>query len=865
MLYLKKITTFAENLEIIPYKMTQKKIILSAIFMMLILSVYAQNTLIGKVVDSNSRQALDYVNVSISHVDNDTPIDGNITDENGEFILTGLADGTYNVTISFVGYITHIKTIALSAKEVDLGIIYLQEDSEVLNEIEVVAQGSTMRFELDKKIFSVDQNIAAAGGSATDILENIPSVDVDQEGNISLRNSEAVEIWINGKPAGLTAETRAQVLQQLPAESIKEIELITNPSAKYSPEGTAGIINLVMKKDRKPGYYGSVNIALDYGLAQPWPKAPSGHLGFNINLSKGIVDAYLNAGYFYHNEVGTSSTDRYNYNPTDTTLLVTRSTSNRQGGGLFLRGGVDVRLTDHSTIGVSAFGFVSLKNDPTGIFFSNHNSEPRTYQYYDVTQWDSPLSPNNQDSLLREYERTEQGHASYPGYNTMLSWTTEFNKSHKLLATAQFSQFVSTNDNFYIQSESQTILTQEQLSNNMDRSIQLKVDYEWKPTPQSRLETGWQTDIAWRNTQAAAFNGEQRQDTIWNYYNDFQNNEQIHALYVTYGNRWFDRLSLQVGLRGEYFMRHIATEYINLNEQRHIEEQDTTYFQLFPSAYISYSFDNGHELQLNYTRRVDRPRGHMINPRIDFADSTNIRFGNPSLLPSYSSALELNYLKNWERHTLSGGIFWRAKEGVVQNIKFMDGQTMKNTFVNLSSRQELGVELVSKNRLFGELLQLTTSVNCYYNALKANSYYGVINGTPFDVELKSQHIFVWFARMNASFMFTPTFSGQLSAMYHSPRVQAQGQSSHNYSIDFGLRKTFFDKKLSLAFNVRDLLNSRARKNTSFGDGFWQYQKNRWNSRRVSLSITYAFGNMNRKTPQHEMNTGLGGYSEGGEE
>ena len=180
-----------------------------------------------------------------------------------------------NVTISFVGYITHIKTIALSAKEVDLGIIYLQEDSEVLNEIEVVAQGSTMRFELDKKIFSVDQNIAAAGGSATDILENIPSVDVDQEGNISLRNSEAVEIWINGKPAGLTAETRAQVLQQLPAESIKEIELITNPSAKYSPEGTAGIINLVMKKDRKPGYYGSVNIALDYGLAQPWPKAPS--------------------------------------------------------------------------------------------------------------------------------------------------------------------------------------------------------------------------------------------------------------------------------------------------------------------------------------------------------------------------------------------------------------------------------------------------------------------------------------------------------------------------------------------------------------------------------------------------------------
>ena len=845
--------------------MILKKITLSAIFMMLILGAYAQNTIIGKIADSNSRQALDYVNVSISHIGNDTPIDGNTTDENGEFILTGLSDGTYNVTISFVGYITHIKTIQLNEKEIDLGTIYLQEDTEILSEVEVVAQGSTMRFELDKKIFSVDQNIAAAGGSATDILENIPSVDVDQEGNISLRNSEAVEIWINGKPAGLTAETRAQVLQQMPAESIKEVELITNPSAKYSPEGTAGIINLVMKKDRKPGYYGSINTGLNYALAKPWPNAPSGHLGFNINLSKGIVDAYVNAGYFYHNEIGSSSTDRYNYTPTDTTLLVTRSTSNRQGGGLFLRGGVDIRITDRSSIGASAFGFVSLKDDPTGLFFSNLNSNPRTYQYYDITQWDIPLSPNNQVSLLREYERTEQVHASYPGYNTMLSWTTEFNKSHKLLATAQFSQFVANHDNIYIQNENETTLTQEQLSGNTDRSIQLKADYEWKPTSQSRLEAGWQSDIAWRNTNASAFNGDLRQDTLWNYYNNFQNNEQTHALYLTYGNRWFDRLSLQVGLRGEFFMRHIATEYHDLNEQRYVEEQDTAYFQLFPSAYISYSFDNGHELQVNYTRRVDRPRGHMINPRIDFADSTNIRFGNPSLLPSYSSALELNYLKNWERHTLSGGLFWRAKDGVVQNIKFMDGQTMKNTFVNLSSRQELGVELVSKNRLFGELLQLTTSINCYYNTLKANSYHGSINGTPFDVKLESQHIFVWFARINASFMFTPTFSGQLSAMYHSPRAQAQGQSSHNYSIDLGLRKSFFNRKLSIAFNVRDLLNSRGRKSTSFGDGFWQYQENQWNSRSVSLNLTYAFGNMKRKTPQQDMSAGLGSYSQGGEE
>lgn len=811
------------------------------------LTVWSQHRVTGRVLDANSRQPLDFVNVSATPQGETTPTAGNTTDAEGNFVLQNLSAGTYTIRLSFVGYTDVVREVSVQGRETNLGKIYMQEDAQVLSEVEVVGQGSTMRFELDKKVFSVDQDIASAGGSVTDVLENIPSVDVDQEGNISLRNSEDVEIWINGKPAGLTADTRAQVLQQLPAESIKEIELITNPSAKFSPEGTAGIINLVMKKDRKPGYYGSVNMAVDYALAKPWTTPPGGKVGFNINFSHSLVDAYFNVGYHYRNSNGSTYTDRYNYYATDTTRMLTNGETHNGGGGMFLRGGLDFHVSSRSTIGVSGFGIVEVKDDKTGGFFSNRSNNPTHYTLYDVSHFAGPQSGENVEDTLRTYERNREGTANHPGYNAMLSWTFDISKEHKLQTSAQFFNFGFNSDNYYIQTENGTTSTQEQVSDNRDQSLQLKADYEWHPTRSSRLEAGWQTDLAWRGTQASAYNGRDRADTLWSYYNDFRNNEQTHALYITYGNRFWDRLSLQVGLRGEYFMRHIETEYY-YHDRLQTDKQDTAYFQLFPSAYLSYDFGHGHELQLNYTRRVDRPRGHTINPRMDFSDSTNIQMGNPSLLPSYSSSLELNYLKTWERHTLSAGLFWRARDGVIQNVKFMDGTTMKNTFINLSSRQELGVEVVGKNRLFGELLQLTTSANFYYNYLKANSYHSTMYGMPIDVELSSRRIFAWSVRMNASFMFTKTFSGQLSANYRSPRVTAQGQSSHSYSIDIGLRKTFLDRKLALAFNVRDILDSRARRNTSYSEDFWQYQENRWHSRTVSLSLTYSFGNMQKKGP-----------------
>ena len=798
----------------------------------------------GKVIDSASKQPIDFANVSV--MQGESLITGTITDEKGDFSLEA-ADGKYTLVVSFMGYQEQRREVTLAGKPVALGRIAIKEDTQNLKDLEVVGQNSSMRFELDKKVFTVDQNIASAGASVTDVLENIPSVDVDQEGNISLRNSEDVEIWINGKPAGLNSENRGQVLQQMPAGTIEKIEIITNPSAKFSPEGSSGIINLVMKADRKAGFYGSIQAGINYSLAKPWTTPPGANVGFNINFNAGPVDGYFNVGYRFHVSNGSSKTDRYNLNGTgskdlDSSLiqshLVQDGVQTHRNHGLFARGGLNFRLSQYSTIGVSGFGMVS---EPNALRGADHTQ--RTY-----TLTDAAGNP------LRNYTREQNGTGFHPGGNATIDYTFKMD-NHELTVSGMYNHFTWNQRTDYTQIETDTTY-QKQTTGSRDQSIEIKADYEWKPTPQSRLEAGYCYTRGWGHSLSDAYDiYDDSEEELYAYYSDYNSLKQNHALYVTYGNRFWDKLSIQVGLRGEYYTRHLESLYkdktgdIQDSYAAFPNKQDTAYFQVYPSAYISYDFGNGHELQLNYTRRVNRPWGRQINPRMDFSDSTNISYGNVDLLPAYSNNLELNYLKTWERHTLSAGVFWKYREGAVQNYKYIDGNVMKNTYFNVGARQELGIEVVAKNRLFGEVLQLTTSANFYWNNIAAVNQTIIHQGTPIDINLAEQNIFAGSVRINAQFMFTKQFSGQISANYRSPRVVAQGTTSHSYSIDLGLRHTFLNKQLALALNVRDLLDSRARRNITWGEGFWQFSENRWHSRNISLTLTYNFGNqMPRRRP-----------------
>lgn len=777
-------------------------------------ALFASESIQGRVIDSRTQTPIEFANITILKTEADKSVGGAITNNEGIFNISSVPDGNYKLRISFVGYQTLSKVISVSGSKIALGDLALEEDSKTLKEVEVVGQGSQMRFDIDKKVFSVDQNIAAAGGSATEVLQNIPSVNVDNEGNISLRNNESVEVWINGKPAGLTAENRAQVLQQLPAESIESIEVMTNPSAKFNPEGTAGIINLVMKKNKKAGYYGNIGAGLmvvDGGKI-------GGNTDFSINYSNKKFETFANIGYRKMNMQGEGFSNRTNYNNGDTTVLKQNSTTNRNFGGLFLRGGIDYHLNDKNTLGITAFGM-------------NGNRGENSLTEY-------KLSQANSQNLLRDYSRDNEESGDHPGYNVSLNHKVDFDKlGSNLITNISVSGHDMNSDNRYIQTDKiNTTLNQDitQTGTNNNRELEIKTDYTKKFSENDRLEMGWNSTWEKRLSESDGYDNKAASE-IATYYNKFINNEQIHAAYATFGKK-INSFSAQVGLRGEYYARNLKS--IDKIQEKPFSDHS---FDLFPSAYLSYTLPKNNELQLNYTKRVNRPRGRQVNSFRDYADSTNISYGNPTLNPEFASAFELNYLKNWDNHTLSASLFYRYTDDVIQRVSFMNNNTMESTFMNMTKQQNAGLELVAKNRLF-KILNLTSSLNFYKEKIDPSTYTNPLNAA-IKVTIPGQDDFSWNARVIANLLFSKTFSGQVTGQYSAPQLIAQGERDASYSLDLGLRKTLLDKKINLNLMVRDLLNSRKMSSKTWGDGFYQVSENKFAGRMIGLTVSYNFGNM----------------------
>jgi len=794
-----------------------KKIFSFIIFSFLLLPLMAAQSISGKIVDATTQSPLGFVNVAIYKQNSKVPVTGITTDAGGNFTIPSVASGKYILRVSYVGYNPLGLPLNLSEAPLNLGVLKLVENNKILAEVEVIGQGSQMKFDIDKKVFTVDQNIAAAGGSATEVLQNIPSVDVDNEGNVSLRNNANVEVWINGKPSGLTVDNRAQVLQQMPAESIESIEIMTNPSAKFNPEGTAGIINLVLKKNRKAGYYGSVST----GLMIPDGGKLGGSLGASLNYSSSKIDAYANVGYRGMGMQGNGWNERTNYNVADTTLLRQDNTSDRAFHGLFMRAGVDFHLNDKNTLSLSGFGMNGGGTSTTKI----------NYMLTDLSN----------DSVMQNYNRTNTETGDRPGYNLNLDYRHDFDKKDTYLTTSlSYSGSTRGGDSRYIQNDNLSAYKSDitQTADNTNKELQFKLDYTNKLSENSKLEAGWQSNKQNRLSEATAYDNLHAVD-LPAYLNDFDYNEQIHAAYLTFGNR-FNKLSVQAGLRAEYMWKQ--SEYTSSISTQKLKPQ--TYFELFPSMYLAYTLPKNNELQLNYTRRVNRPRGRQINPFRDFSDSTNISYGNSELSPEFSSSMELNYLKNWDNHSMSASAYYRFTDNVIENVRFMNAGVMESTYMNVAKSQNTGLELVAKNRLF-TILNLTSSVNLYYSKMDSSVYVNPYN-TLLSTTIPGQDSFSWSARIMANLMFSKTFSGQISGGYEAPELIAQGKENASYSIDMGLRKTFYDRKLSLNLMVRDLLNSRSHSSTTWGDGFYQRSESSFHGRLVGVTVSYNFGNMKPK-------------------
>lgn len=813
------------------------------LFAMMLLSAFIPTVkaavITGRVVDT-SGAPMEFVNVVLKLADSEEFIGGCITDLQGGFNLESLSAGSYRLELSFVGYQSYSQEVKIGKlnQTVNLRDITLVEDAQMLGEVEVVSQGSTMRFDIDKKVFNVDQNVAAAGASASEVLENIPSIEVDNDGNISLRSNSNVEVWINGKPSGLDEDNRAQFLEQLPAGSIESVEVITNPSAKFSPEGTAGIINIVLKKDRRSGFFGSVAGGVDYQIVDK----VGGNASANFNYSSSKIDFSLNAGFRQRNGGGKGYTDRWSLNAGDTTAWQHQDNRDaRSGWGIFGRASFDWHIDERNTLSLT--GMVNTNNSTN---WSEIDYDAIRYALSDTAVY---------------HHRTDQK-AQRLSYDVELDYLHELDKrGSEIRASLSYSNSGRDQNSDYNQTVERgraTAYRQAQYSGFVNQRAEAKADYVQKILDNMKVEAG--ASLNWQDRFSNSYTNDILSDDslTMSDYNDFIYREWIAAAYASYGAK-FGGFSFSTGLRGEYTNTEVATRDAAADD--YIVSRKG-YFQLYPTVYLSYAFPKGHELQLNYTRRVNRPRGRQLSAYRNISDSTNISYGNPNLMPEFANVLELNYLKSWEQHTLSASLYYRYNTNVVQRVQFQspdNPSVMESTYDNVAYSQSAGLELVAKDN-FTSWLNTTLTANAFYEQMSAIDYNGV--------HLQdASHGFSWNVRLMANFLFTKTFTGQITAAYFSPRVIAQGKTKHFYSIDLGVRKSFLNRTLNLAFTVRDLLNSRGWKKLTWGDTFYQDFERQPSGQRFTLSLTYNFGNMkeNKKrtnTDNNRDNSDFGGdYSD----
>ena len=772
----------------------------------------------GKVTDAQTHDPMQFVNVSVRKAGDTAPLKGIVTDQTGSFIISKLPEGSYTLSVSFIGYKSIEKPFTLNKTTPGINFrnLSLAEDSQILSEVKVTSQKPQMKFDIDKKVFNVDQNISSTGGTASDVLSNIPSVEVDNEGEVSLRGSSDVTVWINGRASGLSADNRAQILEQLPAESIERIEVITNPSAKFSPEGTSGIINIVLKEDRRGGYYGSLQAGAD--TRGGW------NLSGNVNYSNSKTEMYAGLGYRERKRDGGGYSNRTNLdeagNPVS--FLNQASDNNGDGGQTFARAGLTWHLTTTDHLNIGAFGMFGKRNQTTTIDYLS-----------------------NVPGSFTNSQRISDSENPMKGGNVELGYKHDFSKTSTLDVVGSWNTWNMDQKSTYTQHSifengRETNTYQWQRNKMQAHNWELQADYVNAFTEFSKIEAGYKGTFSRQNSPVETRSGLNAESALPDeqLYNRFYYDQDVQALYATYSGR-FGNFGYQAGLRGEY--SHTNTRSLSYGEEKgDVKPYKDDYFSLFPSVFLTYTLPAKNEIQVNYSRRITRPWGHQLNPFMNITDSTNISFGNPYLTPQFSNSMELNYIKNWEAHMISVSAYYRNTNDVIQRISYLEQDIMKSTFENVAKTQSAGTEIVAKNQLL-KILDLTTTVNLYYNKLDGFTY--LPEGADKPVTGKGNEDFSWNAKMIANVALPASISLQLTGNYTSRQLIAQGHRKSNYGLDAGIRKSFLNRTLSLSINGRDLLNSQKWRTVTSGSGFNQYASNWRTGRTIGFTLTYSFGNM----------------------
>lgn len=818
----------------------------------------AQTVVTGTVADAATGEQLPFVNIRVSRSGAPAKVVKTVaTDEQGAFSIERLSAGSYDVTFTFVGYKTASRSVSLSKGQpaLNLGTVALETSTSQLGEATVTAERSTMRLEVDRKSYNIGADLSNVGASASDALENIPSVEVDQDGNISMRGSSSVEVWINGKPSGLNADNRAMILQQMPAETIDRIEVIDNPSAKYSAEGSAGIINIVLKQDRRAGYFGSVQVGGNTALGA--------NASGNINYNSKWVDFNATLGY-RHREDKNGSVINQQYidalgNPTS--YQRSETDGRNRGNNIFARGGITLHASKKDDITLSGNMMQGWGKDwsDTPYYYGNivSGTEVPTQTLWRRSDSDRPMRMLNAD----------------------LDYRHSFSEKHYIALHLSRGQWKSDFTNIYrdstvtVGSDAVPYNYQRTEQNINNRWTAVKLDYENTINEHWQVQAGYNADLHREKTPQQLFadntsyNGTQASEDE-KFFNRFTYDYDVHALYATTTMK-YGKWGAMVGLRGEYWTTStLSKDYEQEHGAKPVGQPDKRrFFQLFPSVFLSYQITPNDQLQINYSRRLRRPWGGELNPFMDTRSATNLNFGNPDLTPEFSNAFSLNYLRTWREgaHSMLVSAFYRPTDDVMQRLNYRmpddfvdaDGQPIEtrllSTSKNVTKSTSTGGEVTVKNR-FATWMDLNTTVSAYYYHLDAFDYEIIdpLYHQPVPVSGRNENRFTWSARLQANVRLPQDWSIQATGRYRSREAVSQGWRDPSYGLDMGIRKSFLKKTLMLALNCRDVLNSHRFEQDSATPTFTQHAEFRRHSRKVNLTLTWNFGNIQRKWRPDQM-------------
>jgi hypothetical protein len=785
-----------------------------------------QYSIIGIVLDAETKQPLEYATIVCTPL-NGKAITGGITDQNGKFDVQ-VAKGSYDISVEFISFKTKTFKNREIKEDLNLGTILLEINAESLNEVEIIAEKSTVEIRLDKKIYNVGKDMTVKGGTASDVLDNVPSVSVDVEGNVSLRGSENVRILVNGKPSGLVGLSGTDALRQLPADAIEKVEVITSPSARYDAEGTAGILNIILRKGKALGF----NSSFTATAGNPDYFGASANLNYRTNK----VNYFTNIGYNYNNSPGKSKSDVTYLNPiNDAAKYISENTKyTRENNRFNSQFGVEYYINDKTSLTGTVLYRTSDGDDASTNtrqeFNASKNLLAKNYRLEDETEKDKTL----------EYT---------------LNLTKDFKKEgHKLTVDFRYGKSNEDNKSNIFEEDELGIVDENTLERSFtdetSEDVLLKADYVLPINENTQFEFGVNADLNNQTTDYLLEEFENNQyvnNTNFSNTLDFQQN--VYAVYSQYGQK-INKFSYLFGLRLENTDRTIKLIQTN-------EDFSENFTELFPTVNLGLEFSESENITLGYSRRLSRPRSFYLNPFETRTSKTYIRSGNIYLDPTYTNSFDFGYLKRWDKITLNSSIYYQH---TINNIEWVELETLRDidnvetlvilrSPINLSSQDRYGFEFTT-NYTPLKWWKLTNSFNFFKSSTEGN-----YNNVSYDKEDTN-----WFTRLESRITLPGKIDWQTSGMYMGPSEGAFSKRDGIFSVNLAFSKDILNENGTLSLNVSDLLNSRKRTSSSYTDNTISKSEFQWRSRQILLNFTYRF-NQNKKRDRSRSFDSGGGEEE----